>query len=286
MKGELYFDGEKFISSSRGASITGYNKDYIGQLCRDGKVSGKLVGRSWFVSENALLEHKNSNLNLGGKKFITSRQAVELSGYAADYIGQMCRLGKLECKMVGRAWFVAEDSLLRHVKEHLGADAAKKFERAKTRADTSRQVRTKTHSVVLPEEKQDIAPPAPQKAAMSPQPLLSVPTKMARGKVPTQTKLRIPVPSPFASEFAQKIIALSLSVLLVFGGFAAKESSEEIRLGLNTVRTAFSHYEQYESLLAAAVDTVKSRSLDPVRTLARGIYASINRGVQIGRAHV
>ncbi len=34
--------------------------------------------------------------------------------YAQDYIGQLCRSGKLDCTMVGRSWFVTEESLLSH----------------------------------------------------------------------------------------------------------------------------------------------------------------------------
>ncbi|MSR78701.1 MAG: hypothetical protein EXS59_00965, partial [Candidatus Taylorbacteria bacterium] len=59
MKGDLNLNGENFISASRGAEITGYNKDYIGQLCRGGKVQSQMVGRAWYISEDAILKHKN-----------------------------------------------------------------------------------------------------------------------------------------------------------------------------------------------------------------------------------
>lgn len=63
MNGDLYFDGKKFISSNRAAKISGYVNDYIGQLCRDGKLVCKMVGRSWYVSSDSLLEHKNASGN-------------------------------------------------------------------------------------------------------------------------------------------------------------------------------------------------------------------------------
>ena len=47
-----------------------------------------------------------------GKKFLTSREASRVSGYASDYIGQLCRGGKLSCRRVGKSWFVEEDSLI------------------------------------------------------------------------------------------------------------------------------------------------------------------------------
>ncbi len=36
-----------------------YTTDYIGQLCRGGKVESKLIGRAWFVNEESLLQHKS-----------------------------------------------------------------------------------------------------------------------------------------------------------------------------------------------------------------------------------
>jgi hypothetical protein len=49
-----------------------------------------------------------------GKKYISSRRASEMSDYSSDYIGQLCRANKLDCKMVGRTWFVTEESIHLH----------------------------------------------------------------------------------------------------------------------------------------------------------------------------
>lgn len=61
MNSDLYFDGKKYISSSRAAKISGYVNDYIGQLCRDGKLECRMIGRSWYVSFDSLIAHKNAN---------------------------------------------------------------------------------------------------------------------------------------------------------------------------------------------------------------------------------
>ena len=51
--------GEKtYISSKRAAEVTGYAKDYVGQLCREGHVEAKMVGRSWYVFEPSIREHR------------------------------------------------------------------------------------------------------------------------------------------------------------------------------------------------------------------------------------
>ncbi len=55
---ELTIEGKLYISSKRAAKVSGYAKDYIGQLCREGRVDSKLVGRSWYVYEPSIQEHR------------------------------------------------------------------------------------------------------------------------------------------------------------------------------------------------------------------------------------
>jgi hypothetical protein len=55
---EILIGDKKYISSKQAAKVTGYAKDYIGQLCREGRVPARLVGRSWYVLESALHDHR------------------------------------------------------------------------------------------------------------------------------------------------------------------------------------------------------------------------------------
>ncbi len=55
---EVIIDHKKYISSKQAAEITGYAKDYIGQLCREGRVPARLIGRTWYVLESALQDHR------------------------------------------------------------------------------------------------------------------------------------------------------------------------------------------------------------------------------------
>lgn len=55
---ELTIDEKVYISSKRAAKITGYAKDYVGQLCREGRVDARLVGRNWYVLESSIMEHR------------------------------------------------------------------------------------------------------------------------------------------------------------------------------------------------------------------------------------
>src|SRR3989344_1941095 len=62
MTQSFHFGEKEFISSKEAALTTGYASDYIGQLCRGGKVESRMVGRTWFVSKESILKHKESNL--------------------------------------------------------------------------------------------------------------------------------------------------------------------------------------------------------------------------------
>ena len=55
---ELTIEDKKYVSSKRAAQMTGYAKDYIGQLCREGRVPARLVGRNWYVLEAAIQDHR------------------------------------------------------------------------------------------------------------------------------------------------------------------------------------------------------------------------------------
>jgi hypothetical protein len=55
---EITIGDKTYISSKRAAQITGYAKDYVGQLCREGRVDARLVGRNWYVLESSIREHR------------------------------------------------------------------------------------------------------------------------------------------------------------------------------------------------------------------------------------
>lgn len=69
---EILIEEKRYISSKRAAKITGYAKDYIGQLCREGRVPARLVGRSWYVLETAIQDHRFGNQDIGSKEPLES----------------------------------------------------------------------------------------------------------------------------------------------------------------------------------------------------------------------
>ncbi len=51
---ELEISGVRYISTRRAGKEYSYHPDYIGQLIRGGKITGKKVGRAWYVDSDAL----------------------------------------------------------------------------------------------------------------------------------------------------------------------------------------------------------------------------------------
>ena len=61
MKDVLILEGKNYISAKRAALVFGYTSDYVGQMCREGKLDCKMLGRTWFVKQESVHAHKLSN---------------------------------------------------------------------------------------------------------------------------------------------------------------------------------------------------------------------------------
>ncbi|HEY4495732.1 MAG TPA: NYN domain-containing protein, partial [Candidatus Paceibacterota bacterium] len=73
-KNELILAGKKFITSKKAAGLFGYTQDYIGQLCRGDKIDARRIGRTWYISEESIFEHKKlyGGSELQNKEIISS----------------------------------------------------------------------------------------------------------------------------------------------------------------------------------------------------------------------
>jgi hypothetical protein len=52
------FEGKDYVSASRAAELTGYHKDYVGQLARKGSIQSRQIGNRWYVHSEGILAHK------------------------------------------------------------------------------------------------------------------------------------------------------------------------------------------------------------------------------------
>lgn len=56
----ITIDGVEYVKAAQLARQFKYTSDYVGQLCRAGKVDAKLVGRTWYVNPDSLAGHKTT----------------------------------------------------------------------------------------------------------------------------------------------------------------------------------------------------------------------------------
>lgn len=69
----LTLDQKEYVKAKSAARELGYTSDYIGQLCRAGKIDAKLIGRSWYVDVAELKAHKKTRYGEKGTKSIKVR---------------------------------------------------------------------------------------------------------------------------------------------------------------------------------------------------------------------
>lgn len=95
---ELTLDGKLYVSSKRAAELTGYAKDYVGQLCREGRIEARLVGRNWYVLKTALESHRFSGET--AKASAETRQALsadwEQPHYAPETVAEVSFVNRLD----------------------------------------------------------------------------------------------------------------------------------------------------------------------------------------------
>ena len=66
----IFVENDKFIPAKQAAQYLGYSTDYIGRLCREEKLIGKLVGRSWYVKEISIFSYREEI----SRAFLESRE--------------------------------------------------------------------------------------------------------------------------------------------------------------------------------------------------------------------
>lgn len=75
----IFCNGKEYISAIRAGEYVGYSSDYVGQLCRAGKISAKLVGRTWYVDLEELKNHReNRILGKPKKTLLVSDESGEI----------------------------------------------------------------------------------------------------------------------------------------------------------------------------------------------------------------
>lgn len=67
-------------------------------------------------------------ISVKGEKYLKASVIAENFGYTSDYIGQLCRSGQVKATLVGRSWYVNEDSVRKHRKGRYRSTSTKSKE--------------------------------------------------------------------------------------------------------------------------------------------------------------
>ncbi|MSU56311.1 MAG: hypothetical protein EXS51_03325, partial [Candidatus Taylorbacteria bacterium] len=219
MASPLLFDGKKFISSSEASKATGFASDYIGQLCRGGKLVCRRVGKSWFVEEDSILLYKALDLNHSPAK------AKRLNGHTAPAISpeqvsvSATSSPAPEPAQISEATVVKTEVLTTPVvvdetitETAKATEVAREAFRVLEEMFNVREVLSPHLNIVAPALEVSPEHTAFKKIAQK----VSRRVNEGRGSTPRANFL--------SSVFVQKASALVISIALVFGPYFAKDS--------------------------------------------------------------
>ena len=108
-----------FISEE---SLLSYKDGLAAECIEHSKMSvalENLVARSELSPSGSILNDLESSL-LGADvpeqkpERLSTKSASQIFGYTSDYIGQLCRGGKLDSRMIGNTWYITRESLEKH----------------------------------------------------------------------------------------------------------------------------------------------------------------------------
>lgn len=188
---------------------------------------------------------------LEGKIYISARRAAKIINYAQDYIGQLCRAGKLDSKMVGRSWFVTEESLLAHRESAVDATQERiskivqeaQLENIKSQIEVNK---SKNTTFTYESEKTPLLPPivknAPTHFSIPKNPIQVFPSPISKNLTASTISLFSPTSS---------LVALSLIALIVGGSIFTLSI-----LTSNNSRSSSNSHASLASVLENTIDNV------------------------------
>ena len=206
----------------------------------------------------------SESLIIEGKKYLSARRAAEIAAYSKDYVGQLCRSGKLACRMVGRFWYVDEESLQKHQAESFKANqtsfGANDFATKAPSANPPIQADSFFSHSFLPAFKQTFF-------------VLAVMIAVLAGGTAAVSISKPFLPKTFSQDFSQTISDNTASA------YSVMSSAGEI------LRTAFDHYySAIASIVSPSAPSSQSNSQSklPVSSIPpSGNYSVANAGLVV-----
>lgn len=145
-------------------------------------------------------------LEISGKRYISTRRAGKDYKYHSDYIGQLIRGGKVVGQKVGRAWYVDAESLATYLKEEGLATPAQIKAVASTASRPQEVAKAPEPIVVTPPPAVKIPTPEPVKldtvdTNLNETRIPVTPVEVTKEEAPVEQKITLTVAPEKESEF-------------------------------------------------------------------------------------
>ncbi|KKW23449.1 MAG: Hemagluttinin family protein, partial [Candidatus Kaiserbacteria bacterium GW2011_GWB1_52_6] len=214
MSDEIFFDGIRLIAASDAALQSGLTRDYIARLCKKKKISGRQIGKNWYVNFESLKsfviaqEHARSRR----RRTLTKERTEEYRAHNTDL-----KTDVLPEDMAGKL-VIPSPFLPKLQKETTPMREIVRKERA-------------MHNAVIAEEKKDLVLEKKIRDVIAEVTNTGEHALTEASKVPgiahaALQSAQVPayVVTP-VTEILHKIVALTLAIMLTFGTFATVDRS-------------------------------------------------------------
>ena len=99
------------ISLSQASQITGYHQDYLGLLCRLGKIEANKIGRNWYTTQSEINKFLNPEVSLDQMGFTPESEGL-ISESAVSTLGDILSEPEVKKESAPRAMPVSIDSVV------------------------------------------------------------------------------------------------------------------------------------------------------------------------------
>ena len=247
MTDQIFFDGKKYISAADAGSFGGFTRDYVARLCRDGKVSGRRVGKNWYADEASFRSFLvNQEYTKSVRNESLSKQRLE------EYRPE--NAAPAQPRATTQAPVRAARAIAPVVSAAVAAPAFAKASAGAARANDIRERMTQALAKHGEKSLSGVRAFAATPAGISHAALQAV-------HVPIYTLTPM-------MEFAHKLIALTLTATLVLGTYAAVDP-QNAKIALGEMRDqAFAVADSYDAFTGGGVGALADRTQQRVALAA------------------
>ncbi|KKW34303.1 MAG: hypothetical protein UY81_C0076G0001, partial [Candidatus Giovannonibacteria bacterium GW2011_GWA2_53_7] len=306
MSDEIFFDGIRYISASDASRESGFTQDHVARLCREGKITGKQIGKNWYLSlpsfQKFVLTQAHAHFTPSDEivfndvRYISATAAGREAGLTRDHVARLCREEKILGKHVGKNWYVSLPSFQAFILTQAHAHFSRSEELSRQRTSEYRAVNAES---VASGKQISPAPPRTNASSVSPAPKhrpigtnlsaanfknSSLAPHLWRDVSPlNRAQVERHAVSP-ALELLHKLTAIAVALSLTLGTYTLVDK-DFARFAKETMRNTALAVSDPERILAfgiSAKNQLAAVALDPAGTFMNAmsrLARSFNEGV-------